>query len=91
MRIYGERTVPARVERFVKCATCDICHEEIPRVKDTYETSEVEVRLKEGRDYPEGGSGEETEIDVCPDCFKTKLIPFIESFGSTIKPTEYDW
>ena len=45
--------------------------------------------MKTGSNYPEGGSGEETTIDICPDCFKDKLIPWVESFGG--KPTVKEW
>ena len=49
-----------------------------------YEVKETEIRLKTGSNYPEGGSGEETTIDICPECFTEKLIPWVKSQGGGI-------
>ena len=37
----------------------------------------VIIRHREGLNYPEGGSGIEINIDLCPDCVKNKLIPWL--------------
>lgn len=37
-------------------------------------------------------SGEASEIIMCPGCFETKLIPWVESFGHRkVDPRPYDW
>lgn len=51
----------------------------------------VEVRLREGESYPDGGSGTEIEIDICPDCFRDKLIPWLQSQGVRTEVEEWDW
>ncbi len=30
--------------------------------------------MKKGYQYPEGGSGIEVNIDICPECFENKII-----------------
>ena len=52
---------------------------------------EIEVRYKYGSSYPEGGSGKKYNVDICPDCFKTKLIPWLESQGCKAKFEDWSW
>ena len=51
----------------------------------------VEVRQRQGVSYPEGGSGTEIEVDLCPTCFKEKLVPWLRSQGATIEEKEWEW
>lgn len=44
----------------------------------------TEVRIEEGYMYPEGGEIEIKEWDICPDCFKKYIIPFLKSLN--VKP-----
>lgn len=46
---------------------------------------------REGDSYPEGGSGTITEVDICPDCFQNKLVPWLELQGATIKEKDWEW
>ena len=50
----------------------------------------VTVRQKEGSSYPEGAWGTKYEIDLCPDCFKDKLVPWLRSQGANIQEEEWD-
>lgn len=50
-----------------------------------------EVKLEEGTSYPEGGSYEGFILDICPKCFKDKLIPWFESQGGKVRKTEGDY
>jgi hypothetical protein len=69
--------------------TCDVCGREgagdsweagLFEANDT--TMEVTVHHKDGMvDRDGGGAGDEYTIDICPECFKDKLIPWVESFG----------
>jgi hypothetical protein len=95
MKIMETIQIPASTREHLKETKCDICGK-VFRGSDwdaeVYEISETEVRYKEGNSYPDSGSGTETKIDVCPDCFKTKLIPWVKSFGiSDPKAEEWDW
>jgi hypothetical protein len=51
----------------------------------------VYVKHRDGENYPEGGSGTEVEIDMCPECFKTKLIPWLESQGVVVQRKDWEW
>jgi len=52
---------------------------------------EIEVRYKDGSSYPEGGSGQKYNVDICPDCFREKLIPWLESQGCKAKFEDWGW
>lgn len=86
MKKYETRT--EEVERkYLVSHTCDLCGRKAGDddwCSDSYERSEVTISIEEGEYYPEGGSAVETEFDICPDCFKNKLIPWFESQG--VKP-----
>jgi len=83
--------------------SCDICGKvadgnewEGTSVWDyTMDETEVRVRVtvrqKEGTIFPEGGDGTAYEIDICPDCFKTVLVPFLRSKGAVIEETKWEW
>ena len=78
--------------------TCDICGTVAKRGNwetSTYEVNEVEVsvaaRYKEGQSYPDGGWGTELVVDICPTCFKDKLIPFLREQGAKIEEREWDF
>lgn len=78
--------------------TCDICGREAGRKPLWGETiyrfdnTTVEIKRREGSSYPEGGMGTEVVIDICPECFVKKLVPWVESFGLTkIQEQEWDW
>jgi hypothetical protein len=63
--------------------------------KGLYEINETEIKItitqRDGSAYPEGGSGTEYEIDLCKDCFKGKLVPWLKAEGATIEETEWEW
>jgi len=80
---------PATTREVVDFTTCDICGDRIR--EGTYEVSEIEVRHKTGTNYPEGGSGEETEFDICGKCFDEKLVPWLSSQNAEPRKTEWDW
>lgn len=84
-------------ERTVK-VVCDLCKAEGHygqwnnswyEINDT--TINMEIRQREGNQYPEGGSSTEVVIDLCPKCFKDRLIPWLQSQGAEIKSLDYDW
>jgi hypothetical protein len=41
--------------------------------------------------YPDGGWFEEVDIDICPQCFKNTLIPFLKEKGVKIEKNEVDF
>lgn len=90
---------PATTKEVVDKVLCDLCGQDVNRDwngRSSYEfddvTVEIEIKRREGTNYPEGGDGTEVVIDVCPDCFVKKLVPWVESHGHTkIETSEWDW
>ena len=86
-------------KEIVEYICCDICGLESEHPNSTqpwspglYEERKTELIYREGWLCPDGGSGEEYEIHICPECFVKKLIPWVESHGvSKITPEEWDW
>ena len=98
MKKYKTVHVPATTRQVLENRKCDLCGKESTRADwdaDIYEVNETEVKViirhKSGENYPEGGSGEEYEIDICPDCFVGKLVPWLKSEGAKIESSEWDW
>ena len=97
MKTYEKKT--ETVEREVLVGRkCDLCGKEAKCSSwdaGRWEVSETEiktiVRQKEGKSYPDGGWGTEYEIDLCPDCFKNRLITWLKSEGATIVEHKWDW
>jgi len=82
----------------LKKLTCDLCGAE--GVGEGWKSSEwnvnetkmkVTVTQTEGLSYPEGGTGTEYVIDLCPECFKNRLVPWLTSQGAEIEKMEWDW
>ena len=55
-----------------------------------YGVDEVIIQHKQRENYPEGGFGTEINIDMCPDCFTNKLLPWLKSQGCKVEYTEWD-
>ena len=95
MITYKEIVIPAKRLTTLARRRCDLCEESTTEKrdwgKDHYDVEETEVRYKTGANYPEGGSGEETTIDICPKCFTEKLIPWVKSQGGEPTVKEWDW
>jgi uncharacterized protein (DUF2225 family) len=75
--------------------TCDLCGLKIYQRFNNWDkgfliVAETKVSMKTGNTYPEGGSVTEVGVDICPDCFNEKLIPWLKSQGAKITETEYD-
>jgi ribosomal protein S27E len=81
--------VPARTETVTASVTCDLCGKVISRQRGNAEI--VEIRHRTGSSYPEGGSGVDFEVDMCPDCFDSKLVPWLQSQGAEIRETNWDF
>ena len=100
MRITEQQQRTSTITVLVKM-TCDLCGREARAGQwhgsdhscwDVNETEvEVTVRSKEGQSYPEGGSGTEFVVDVCPWCFRDRLLPWLRSQGAHIEEREWDW
>lgn len=81
--------VPATTKQVLDKTTCDLCGAKIKA--GNYSAEEVEVRHRTGSSYPECGSGEEVRVDMCGDCFDTKLVPWLRTQGADPKPEDWEW
>jgi hypothetical protein len=99
MKIYTTRTRPASQYQECTGRKCDLCGAEAQSGDEWssryYEVNETEVSIsvksRKGENYPEGGSGTEYEIDLCPRCFTGRLVPWLKSQGAAIEEKEWDW
>lgn len=97
MRKYEKKTETRTYDSLIETA-CDLCGAVAKSgnwESSTYEVNETEievtVRQKDGDNYPDGGSGTKYEIDMCPKCFKDRLVPWLISEGAKIKQIDWDW
>ena len=93
MKHYQEKLLaPRRVKQVVRIS-CDLCGGSgvADWKEDSYDAADTTVTLRTGHNYPEGGGGEDTTIDICPKCFVEKLIPWVKSQGGEPTVTEWDW
>jgi hypothetical protein len=101
-RVIEKKTIQQNYEQCV-ARECDLCHAKSPNpdgwennwIKGDYTLEETEltiaVRHKDGYSCPDGGNGTEYEIDLCPKCFKERLIPWLKSQGATVERKDWDW
>ena len=68
---------------------CDLCNNII--VDSRYDVADVEVSCKTGVSYPDNGSGDKVEFDICVKCFNDNLVPWLESCGAKAQRSEWDW
>lgn len=91
-------TIPEKQEERVVTVTCDLCgaegkpnYEGADWTTESYSTNETHVRWKKGSSYPEGGSGEQYDVHVCPKCFEERLLPWLRTQGAAPIAEEYDY
>jgi hypothetical protein len=98
MKVYEDRidvpkTYKVLVER--KCDLCGFKARNLDWNASCYEINETEISItidhKEGENYPESCNSTSWKIDMCPNCFKNKLIPWLKDQGANIKEIERDW
>lgn len=100
MKIFKKVKIPARIAEECIYCKCDICgkkgkYDDDGWSSNIYHVNETEIKVtikqKEGHSCPDGGSGTQHEIDLCPECFKKKLIPWLRSQGAEVKEEEWSW
>lgn len=67
---------------------CDKCGEDI--VKNTYDAFSFELSYQIGDCYPEGGSGEKWELDLCQDC-AVKAKDLLKNNGYRFIESDWDY
>jgi len=92
MITYGNRTVTLQHE--IVSITCDICKRTSKNeswADDYYDIAKVNVNIELGEIGKYGGSETTRSFDICPKCFETHVIPFLNSLGAKETVTERDW
>lgn len=98
MRKYEKRIIPSKETNVLVETCCDLCGK-IAKNGDwdssTYMINETEISVsihnKEGTTYPDAGWGTKINVDICPDCFKNVLVPFLNEKGANIQLTEWEY
>lgn len=98
MKKYKTVTEPARTFQQCDFIECDFCGKKGKgddwTNSSTYTTDETEIevtiRHKHGDNWPSGGVGDTFSCDMCPDCFKAKLIPYLKTIAKNSLDYE-DW
>lgn len=98
MKIFEKKIIPEHETEILVGRQCDLCGR---RSKNDdwdagmYDVNDTEIKVsikqKEGSNCPEGGSGTDIEIDLCPECFKNRLVPWLRSQGARIEEQEWSW
>lgn len=98
MKIYDIKVIPEKQETYVKLRICDLCGRNTDKEDwsgEYYEINQTEVKViirgGEGINLPEEGNGIIYEVDICPNCFKNELVPWLQSKGAKIKPVKWNW
>jgi hypothetical protein len=92
-KIYKEQQIPAQTKTVLAQTLCDLCGKDLndQDVEHVFEVHDVTISCRTGESYPEGGSGQCVEIDLCTVCFLGKLVPWFAGQGAVIKHKEWDW
>jgi hypothetical protein len=95
MRYYEQKEIIETREILTK-TVCDLCgveafgHKWNSSLYDEKEALiEISIYYKDGYSCPDGGAGTEFSPDICPKCFKEKLMPWLKSQGCKQEPVEW--
>lgn len=84
-------TVPATTRVAHVKTTCDLCGEVIDHYTSGYDVDEITIERNEGQRYPEGANMTRYDLDMCPKCWVTKLVPWLEEQKVSLRETDTSW
>ena len=76
---------------------CDLCKAQSLNgngagwAKNVFDAAATTVSMTTGAHYPGGGSGEIQSVDLCPQCFEDKLLPWLQGQGAVVTTKDMDW
>lgn len=94
MKIKETRKIPASTREVVVAIVCDLCGRKTQNdswAKMPFGVEDVEISYESGERYPEGNFTELVSYDICPDCFKNKLVPWLEKQGAEPEVQDRNW
>lgn len=97
MIIYETKIEPKEIKKFIN-KKCDLCKSITTDIwkwhgwpKEGYGSAQTELTMEWGSFDPDGGGcGKRIEIDICPKCFKEKLVPWLEEQGCEIREEKWE-
>lgn len=78
-------------EKLPVAITCDICkrfHAGAGWADHSWEIAETRIQMTTGTRHADEDCSKKVSFDICPECFSSKLIPWLESQGAT--PTIFE-
>jgi hypothetical protein len=87
---YRTEEVPATTRRIETHTTCDLCGGTIKNASYG-DYDECTIARRSGARYGGEGNHEETSMDMCGECFETKLTPWLESQGVKMQKADQDY
>lgn len=95
MLVEKKVAVPAHTRIETDYIQCEICKSLTTDAGnwggDRYGVDRVTITLEEGNRYPEGGTITTTLVDLCPKCFRDKLLPWLQGQGGQARERETDF
>jgi hypothetical protein len=98
MKVYETVTIPARQEKQTKYRQCDLCGNKSIHMRhnnnwsgDESNVQETKISYTTGYRYSDSADLEVDTIDICPECFTKKLIPWIEAQGGKFYNEDISW
>ncbi len=94
MKIYKEVEKLRKTKELIE-HSCDICKQKSKsKESDNWgdcsrDVERVEIEYTSGTCYYGDSGGEVISFDICPDCFKDKIVSYFKGLG--VEPTKYDY
>lgn len=91
-----EVDIPAKKVKQFKEQICDICGKTTNEYDNWCDNVGEKLCITVAKThttnmYDGGGDVEETIFDICAECFDTKLVPFLESFGAARRTSTFNY
>ena len=90
MKHYKIKDIPQHTEQVLDNTTCDMCGG-IIKPTQSFQVNEIEIKRRTGFSCPDGGSGEELDIDICGECFDNVILPFLKTKIQNVRIVDWDW
>lgn len=91
MKHFKTVEVTYTTKRHVK-TTCDLCGADTDHEDEHDENFDyVVIKRNSGYHYNGKGEGDIREINMCPNCFENKLVPWVVGQGSLIHEEEWSY